>query len=198
MAQPSKRDAILQVAGDLFVRQGFRKVSIDQIAAAVPISKPTLYAHFKDKRALYSAVIESRCTRLVGQMQSTIESGRSVAAVLTDIGYEFLLIVLSDPAINMHRTLTAEVAEFPDIGKLFYQSGPKQTHVFLRKYLAEMHKAKKLKVANADLSADMFLSMIKGYAHLQLLLGVRKPLTKPQMRQRVDYAVSLFMKAHAA
>ena len=197
MPRLSKREAILQVAGDLFVAQGFSRVSIDQIAAAVPISKPTLYAHFKDKRDLYQAVISSRCAKLVGQMQATVVSGNySVEKTLTVIGVQFLEAVLSPAAINMHRTLTAEVDSFPESGKLFYNSGPKQTHAFLSTYLADMAKQKRLTVADPGLSADMFLSMIRGYAHLQCLLGVRKPLSKKEMGARVAYAVSLFMRAH--
>jgi TetR/AcrR family transcriptional repressor of mexJK operon len=197
MAQLSKRDAILRVAGDLFVAHGFRKVSIDQIVEAVPISRPTLYAHFKDKRALYSAVINARCGALLADMRETVKAGRSVEQTLFDIGYQFLGMVLSEPALQMHRTLAAEVAEFPEVAKLFYYSGPDQMHRFLSDYLAKQHKKKTLRVRDADLSADMFLSSIKGYIHLQRLLGIAAPLTKKQMKSRVEYALDIFLKAHA-
>ncbi|MES2984512.1 MAG: TetR/AcrR family transcriptional regulator [Pseudomonadota bacterium] len=196
MAQRSKREAILQVAGDLFVAHGFSKVSIDQIAAAVPISKPTLYAHFKDKRALYGAVIESRCRRNLSELTAMVEETRPVEEALFAVGYQFLTMVLGTSAMQMHRTLTAEVAEFPEIGRLFYHSGPEQLHRFLADYLARMHTARVLNVADPALSADMFLGMMKGNMHLQCLLAVRKPPTKAQMRARVAYALSLFLAAH--
>lgn len=192
----SKRDAILQTAGDLFVTHGFSKVSIDQIVAAVPISKPTLYAHFKDKRALFSAVIESRCQRLLATLDGRINPDGQPKGVLFLIGYEFLSMILSETAISMHRTLTAEVHEFPEIAELFYRSGPQQMHALVARYLTETHRKKLLNVADPALSADMFLSMIKGYAHLRCLLGVAKPLSKKEMQARVEYAVSIMLDAH--
>jgi TetR/AcrR family transcriptional repressor of mexJK operon len=197
MARPSKRDAILKVAGDLFVAHGFHKVSVDQIVAAVPISRPTLYAHFKDKRALYSAVIGARCQRLLATLRDRIDNTQTPEETLFAIGYEFLGILLSDSAIHMHRTLAAEAEESPEIAELFYESGPKQMLKLVTDYLAHMHKQKKLHVTDPALSADMFLGMIKGYAHLRCILGIAKPLGKKQMRARVAYAVDIMMKAHA-
>lgn len=197
MPRPSKRDEILRVAGDLFMAHGFRRVSIDQIVEAVPISKPTLYVHFKDKSELFIAVIQRRCQRLMEHMQSTIGSGRSVEETLHGIGYEFLEMVLSKQSIQMHRMLTAEIDEFPAVAKLFFNSGPNQMHLMLANYLSEQHRKKTLRVKDAELSADMFLSMIKGYAHLKRLLGISAPPSKKQMQQRVRYAVDMFLKAHA-
>ena len=197
MAQPSKRDAILATAGELFIAHGFSKVSIDQIAAAVPVSKPTLYAHFLDKRALYSAVIEARCQRKIGLL-SAVDASHPVDETLFHIGYTFLAMVLSKDSLAMHRTLTAEIAEFPEIGKLFYHSGPEQMIAFLTEYLNKMHTERRLTVADAALSSDMFLSMIKGNMHLQCLLGVRRRPTQKAMRARVGYAVEMFLKAHGA
>ncbi|MFM9890736.1 MAG: TetR/AcrR family transcriptional regulator [Rickettsiales bacterium] len=197
MPRPTKRDAILKTAASLFMRHGFARVSIDQIAAAVPISKPTLYVHFADKRALFLAVIEHSCQRLMRGMRGTIETGDAPEETLFAIGYEFLDMVLSKPAIQMHRMLTAEVGDFPEIAELFYHSGPKQMHQLLADYLRAQHRKGTLNVADAGLSADMFLSMVKGYIHLQRLLGLAKPPSKKQMRTRVRYALDLFMKAHA-
>lgn len=197
MPRPSKRDAILKTAGGLFIRQGYRRVSIDQIVEAVPISKPTLYSHFADKRALFLAVIEHYCERLMRQIHATIDTGHSVPDTLSTIGYEFLEMVLSKTAIQMHRMLTAEMAEFPEVAQLFYHSGPQQMHQLLAEYLKTQHRAGTLNVPDPALSADMFLSMIKGYLHLRRLLGIAKPPSKKQMRARVRYAVDLFLKAHA-
>lgn len=197
MPRPSKRDEILRVAGDLFMAHGFRRVSIDQIVEAVPISKPTLYAHFKDKSELFIATITRRCTKLMEHMQAAIEAGQTVDETLYGIGYRFLEMVMTKQSIQMHRILTAELDDFPAAAKLFFNSGPNQMHLLLVNYLTEQHKKKNLKVKDADLSADMFLSMIKGYTHLKRLLGIGAPLTKKQMQQRVRYAVDMFLAAHA-
>lgn len=53
-----KRSNILRVATLLFSRYGFKKTSIDQIAKEAGIAKPTLYAYFESKDALFGAVCQ--------------------------------------------------------------------------------------------------------------------------------------------
>lgn len=53
-----KREQILTAALELFRLYGFRKTSVDQIARAASVAKPTIYAYFADKEALFVAVCE--------------------------------------------------------------------------------------------------------------------------------------------
>lgn len=48
---------IIQHAKRLFMQSGYAAVSISNIVEAVGITKPTLYYYFKDKEALYAAVL---------------------------------------------------------------------------------------------------------------------------------------------
>jgi TetR/AcrR family transcriptional regulator len=54
------RDFILQKSEDLFVRNGYEKTSMDKIARACDLSKPTLYNYFKGKNDLFMG-IHVRC-----------------------------------------------------------------------------------------------------------------------------------------
>ena len=46
------RDRIIEVSSDLFMSNGCKSVTMDEVAAANGISKRTLYEHFKDKTNL--------------------------------------------------------------------------------------------------------------------------------------------------
>lgn len=50
-----KRHAVLRAAALIFAEQGFDKTSMDDIAAALGVTKPTLYKYFKDKADLLRA-----------------------------------------------------------------------------------------------------------------------------------------------
>ncbi|HEX2367400.1 MAG TPA: helix-turn-helix domain-containing protein [Bradyrhizobium sp.] len=54
------KERILQTADRLFYLDGIRAVGVDTIAAAIGISKRTLYNHFPSKDALISAYLERR------------------------------------------------------------------------------------------------------------------------------------------
>ena len=49
---------ILDVAVDLFAKDGFDAVSVESIATAVGIKAPSLYKHYKSKRAIFLAILQ--------------------------------------------------------------------------------------------------------------------------------------------
>jgi AcrR family transcriptional regulator len=57
--KPSRRDQILAAAAKLFARHGYHGVGIDDIGAAVGISGPALYRHFRSKDAMLSEMLTS-------------------------------------------------------------------------------------------------------------------------------------------
>jgi AcrR family transcriptional regulator len=54
------KERILQTADRLFYLEGIRAIGVDTIAAAIGISKRTLYNHFPSKDALIAAYLERR------------------------------------------------------------------------------------------------------------------------------------------
>lgn len=51
------KNYILESADKLFVAQGLNNTSMDQIAREAKLTKPTLYAYFKDKDEIYSTLV---------------------------------------------------------------------------------------------------------------------------------------------
>lgn len=58
-ANPTRREQILDAAATLFARRGYHGVGIDDIGAAVGISGPALYRHFRSKDAMLSEMLTS-------------------------------------------------------------------------------------------------------------------------------------------
>ncbi|HUK49445.1 MAG TPA: TetR/AcrR family transcriptional regulator [Terriglobales bacterium] len=57
MAAESQEQKILDVAKDLFTRRGFSNVAIRDICRAADVTPPTVYYYFKNKEALFDAVV---------------------------------------------------------------------------------------------------------------------------------------------
>ncbi len=55
--QRRKRESILTAAAELFVRQGYRKTSVDQVAAAAGVAKGTVYLYYRNKAELVCSAI---------------------------------------------------------------------------------------------------------------------------------------------
>lgn len=55
---PSTSDRILDAAEDIFAEKGYSATSLGDVADRVGTRSPSLYNHFKNKEALYEAVLE--------------------------------------------------------------------------------------------------------------------------------------------
>ena len=57
-ARPPRRAAILATAVKVFFQFGYRKTSMEDVAAAAQVSRQTLYLQFRDKERLFRAALE--------------------------------------------------------------------------------------------------------------------------------------------
>src|SRR5438132_4864374 len=74
MAAGSK-EKVLDVARDLFYRNGYQATSVDDIIAEARVSKSNFYYHFKSKEALGLAVIEQRREDFENHITSVLLEG---------------------------------------------------------------------------------------------------------------------------
>ncbi len=69
----SARARIVTAAGGLFLHRGFVRVTADDIAAELGISKATLYKEFRSKEEILRAVIHGFMTEIAGGVDSLIQ-----------------------------------------------------------------------------------------------------------------------------
>src|ERR1700733_7835012 len=79
-ARPPRQAAILEAAVKVFFQFGYRKTSMDDVAAAAKVSRQTLYLQFLNKEQLFRAALEYvteqmlvSIRRLAGNQNSTVE-----------------------------------------------------------------------------------------------------------------------------
>jgi AcrR family transcriptional regulator len=66
----ARREQILDVALDVFGRNGYHGTSMNDVADAAGVTKPVLYQHFDSKRELYLALIDEVGARLLNAILS--------------------------------------------------------------------------------------------------------------------------------
>ena len=64
--------AILDAAADLLLRHGYRRVTIDDVAAGANIGKGTIYLHWKTREQLFSAVFEREVLCAVEELRQAL------------------------------------------------------------------------------------------------------------------------------
>lgn len=66
------RNHIVQVAGKLFSHFGFKKATMEEIAAATRKGKSSIYYYFKSKEEIFQAVVEREAEELRGELMEEI------------------------------------------------------------------------------------------------------------------------------
>ena len=78
----STSERILDAAEDLFAEKGYSATSLGDVADQVGIRSPSLYNHFKNKEALYSAVVERLLTKFTATMQGITQGETNKQRIL--------------------------------------------------------------------------------------------------------------------
>jgi len=189
-----KRQAILDGATRMFLAHGYRNASMEKIAQAAPVSKATLYNHFDSKNALFAAVISERCESLLQTMsQVTVESD-GVESNLTKIAISAVELIFSEEALAIYRLVVAESPDFPELGQLFYQSGPQTVLTQLEDYFRQLNAEGRFKISDPVFAADAFFSMLKGDLHLRCLLSKNLRPSADEKKHLVSQVINFYMK----
>ncbi|WP_420396431.1 TetR/AcrR family transcriptional regulator [Nioella sp.] len=188
-----KFDQVIAGAREVFLREGFEGASVDQIARDAGVSKATLYSYFPDKQALFMAVLTSQC-----QMQSEQAMGieilqRPVPEALYSIAHSFLNFLMSDFSIQVFRVCVAESNRFPELGRAFYDSGPKQVLDQIAAYLGSEKVAQELKIDDPYMAADQFLQLCRADMLLRKILNVETDSSPEQMDRIARESVATFL-----
>jgi TetR/AcrR family transcriptional regulator, mexJK operon transcriptional repressor len=183
-----KRASIVGGAKEVFLRNGFEGASMDAIAAAGGVSKMTVYRYFQGKEELFAGVITELCERIIGaDLELMLE--RRPDEALRGFARKVMAILFSPDTIELHRIVISESRRFPALGRLFYRSGPEACIAMLAAYLEHHKRRRTLNLRNPRRSAEEFLELLRGYAHLRVLLGLQKAPSARELEERIDGAV---------
>ena len=86
-----RRAEIIQAAMRCFARNGYHRTSMDDVVAESGLSKGTLYWYFKNKQALFIAMLEAFFAELAAPLEQVVSSSGPVGdrlRILTDLFWE--------------------------------------------------------------------------------------------------------------
>src|SRR3954470_6342003 len=95
-------ERILDAAKTVFLANGFEGASVDEIAQTARAGKPTIYARFPSKAALFAAVIGRQAARNT-QYENLVPQGRSLRARLVSVGLTLIDRAFSEEILGLMR-----------------------------------------------------------------------------------------------
>ena len=188
MRRDAKREAILTGAKATFLSAGFEGASMDAVATRAGVSKMTVYRHYGSKEALFAGVIANLCERIVDRDLDRIFE-RPPREALAAFARKMVKITFASETVGLHRIVVAESHRFPKLGRLFYSSGPEVCISALESYFSRNRNDRRFKVRNPRRAAEEFLELLRGYAHLRVILGMEKQPSGREIEIRIEGAI---------
>lgn len=100
----SRREQIVAAAAELFARRGFHGVGIDDIGAAVGISGPALYRHFRSKDAVLGQMLLDISEKLLTGGRQRVAAVEDPAQALRTLVRWQVDFALAQPALITVQT----------------------------------------------------------------------------------------------
>jgi TetR/AcrR family transcriptional regulator, mexJK operon transcriptional repressor len=191
-----RRERIVRLAAPLFLKKGYDNVSIDEIIGVVGGSKATIYAWFGGKEGLFEAVVRQECRDVT--MAIHVDATGTLEAQLTEIGQSFLAMVLSPPILEFHRLMVSIGRTFPEIGQLFYETGPASAYQIVATWIAKQQKEGRIVEEDPYRLAVLFLDMLIGEHQLSWLTSMPRAARREKINETVRIAVKVFLRGCAA
>ncbi|WP_413801373.1 TetR/AcrR family transcriptional regulator [Streptomyces iranensis] len=208
--QPAKRQAILEAAVAVFLREGYDRASVDVIADEARVSKQTVYNHFGDKERLFIAAVEEERERVAAGFAAgspyalgpdgdaaapeTYDSGDARTALLA-FGHRVLAVLLDARASALRRLVIAEVARHPSLRPACAEGEPQQLVKYLAEMLGRRTGSGELSVPDPATAARQFVALIIQQGLYQSMYGTR-PLPEDEATAVCESAADLLVRAY--
>lgn len=114
MAISKTRAALVDVARQLFAKNGFENTTMNDIAVSSGKGRRTLYTYFKNKEDVYFAVIETELSRLYERLEAVARKNISPEEKMVQLIFAHLEVVKE--AVYRNGNLRAEF--FRDVWKV--------------------------------------------------------------------------------
>jgi AcrR family transcriptional regulator len=192
----AKRRQIIEGARSVFLQQGFDAASMNDIARGAGVSKGTLYVYFDTKEQLFQAIVNEECLLQAETTFKLDAADRDIKGTLTRVGAAFIQFLCSPAKASAMRTVMAIAERMPEIGKLFYETGPAVGIGKLADYLRAQTEAGLLQVDDFEVAAAQFLDSCKSTLFTPVMFNFRTAPEKETVEYVVGVAVRTFLRAY--
>jgi TetR/AcrR family transcriptional repressor of mexJK operon len=188
---------LLDVATRLFMERGFDGTSIDAVAEAAGVSKPTVYARYHDKRDLFVAVLRGRIRTWLAPLSAAAEAqaiegcAKSIRTILHELSRHMVAYTLAPEAGALQRILSAQALQFPEVAKLANEEGWLRAVRGISSILLQSAARGQIKVDDPELEAHMFLNLALGHCKRLALYSI--PIDPETEERHRKAAVDFFL-----
>ncbi len=182
MGRIKTKDKIIDVARQLFAKQGVDDTTMNDIAQASGKGRRTLYTYFKNKEEVFYAVVEQEMERMSERLRQVLDKNMDPEDKLVHLVYAHLSLI-KDAVIrngSLRAAFFRNIWLVEKVRKSFDQAEVE----IIQQVIMQGIRQGKLDVANIRMSVNIIHYCIKGlevpyiYGRLGMDISTSRPLVK--------------------
>lgn len=150
---------LMEKAEELFVRRGYKAVTMDKIARKAGISKMTIYGHFSSKEELFLEVVLSLMDRSYLFIENKI---KEISGVLGKI--DFLMGFNMETSKDYSLAFYHDVMTLPYVKEKLLEEKYRMSKILFEEIINEGVSKGEIRKVNVAFVTDMLIMIIDGFA----------------------------------
>jgi AcrR family transcriptional regulator len=197
----AKRVAILTAAAEVFCREGFSGACIDEIAGEASVSRQTIYNHYRDKEALFVAIVEDIMARTGAALMAIVATFPNApvdveAELKAFAGNLVRNCLCSHDGRFLRKLLQSEGERYPHLFEAWRRQGSGLPADAIAALFARLDREGIVAIDDADLAARQFLALVNADLQMTTLFGGIP--SDEDIARAANNAVRTFLRAYPA
>ena len=183
-----RRLSILDAAHEVFGNKGFDQATMDDIAAAAELSKGTLYLYFKNKDALFMALVVRMTRRNAAEFERLARESKSGLCAIQDMLATYAESITRSP--QLFRVMVGQLAS----GRMIDTETPaflqhrEQVERLVSAFVTAIERGKLDGSLRPGLDARQTSSQLWGGLIGTMLISINSAEMKRRFPQNIDYS----------
>jgi AcrR family transcriptional regulator len=205
--RPTKKRAgevderILDAARRVILQRGLAGASIDEIARLARAGKPTIYARFPGKEALFAAVVLRNAAVTIERFESSAPTRGTLDERLGNLGTTILNWVLSGHTIDLLRASISEARRLPELANNVQQMTRQRGQEAVGRFLSEAAKSDSdaslpaFAPTRVETTARFFIDFVVMPVIMRALQGEKLESLRAEIKSHIAATVPFFLAA---
>lgn len=192
---PNKDRAILRAGRALLFGQGPQAVTMEAVARAAGVAKPTLYRRFANRDDLLAAIAQAEAEAMSARFELIPGKPADLQRSLRDFAVDLSRFLLGAEHIRfIHALGSTELAQ--SAREAIFRNGPLRTRERFTDWLARAAQAGIIRCPQPADSAERFLGMLMGLDLVRMLYHVHPPREPESVERHAEAVVEDFLRLH--
>jgi AcrR family transcriptional regulator len=175
--------------------------SIDEIAAIARAGKPTIYARYSGKEALFAAVVMRTVATTIERFESVVPAGTTIEERLANAATALLNRALISDTIDMMRVGISEARRFPELAISVHRMARQRGEDTIRRVLSEVVQSDgrdalpAFRPEQLAATTHFFVDLVAMPLVLRALFGEKRKSLQAEVGSHAARSVAFFLAA---